>query len=113
MRYYHVVSSCYRQGEDLLSWNELKALGRKPPWKWPVDYDCKHVVSLFRGYYEALSYRQEHSGTILVVWLPDKFEREHLRPNHEKLPSVRDRIPAKYIQGPSDDAGFPIATEHP
>jgi hypothetical protein len=111
MRYYHVVGEGYCPGEDLLSYDELCRQGRPPKWKWDRVHAETNVVALSLDFAHARTFRSNHGGTILVVDLPSDFEREHVRLNSEKFQSVRDRIPAKFITGVSDDGGFPMPAE--
>jgi hypothetical protein len=108
MRYYHVVAEGYCPGEDLLSYDELCRLGRCPFWKWDQVYAETDVVALSLEFSHARAFRDNHGGTILVIDLPRSFEEQCVKRNREKFPCVRDRIPARYISGEADSAGYPV-----
>lgn len=107
--YYHVLPESYRPGEDILTFDDLERMGRPPVFKWrTLNSDSEtNMVVLFRHHSDAFAYREDHGGTVYVIDLPEEFVGEYVGRNAEKSPAVVDRIPAKYITGPSDRNGVP------
>lgn len=56
MRYYHVLPASYHPGEDILTFDELDRMGRRPEWKWgPLESET-NMVALFRHHADAFAY---------------------------------------------------------
>jgi hypothetical protein len=107
-RYYHVVPGDYSEGECLYSYDALVSQDRDPGWKWEGQVRAEpNRVALFRHPAWAQSYRDRFGGTICAVYLPQDFERDHVRPNSEGEPSVADCIPGKYVSRWNEAERYP------
>ena len=101
MRYYHVASETYTEGEDLLCWNNLMDAGivTEEDWKWdeaPVGFDG-HVVCLYATLAEAENHRAEYGGTIFAVDIEDDDDRVRMTRVGEGFPAAVYSIPADCI----------------
>lgn len=98
--YYHVTTSDYQSGDDLLSFEELEARGVDVAWKYegePVDTD---VVCLFETEAEAREYIDVFLpvGRLLRVTIPADADDVRLTRVEEGYPAVFRLIPARYIE---------------
>jgi len=102
IRYYHVAGPDYRDGDDLLCWDELDAMGQAPSWKWDGEPELDtDVVCLFETIEEAREFQAEFqpAGRILAVDLPEDYEAWGIMMTRvsEGYPAVFCRIPAEFV----------------
>lgn len=98
--YFHVAPAHYRDGDDLLSFDELEARGETPEWKYegdPVDTD---VVCLFETEAEAREFIDTFlsGGRLLRVTIPADADDVRITRVQEDYPAVLRRIPACYVE---------------
>lgn len=97
--YWHVASSDYRAGDDLLSYDaQYERWGVEPTWKWegePIDTD---VICLFETRDEAEDMLAEYGGQLLKVELieDDLLDLRMTRVG-EGYPAIQRLIPARCI----------------
>lgn len=105
--YYHVAGGSWEPGDDLMTWESLKASGIEGVWKWEdaeegFDGD---VVCLFDAIEDAREFRRDFGGAAIVAVTLDvedgrallsSYERAIER-NAEGYLCIRADIPAQYL----------------
>lgn len=100
--YYHVAPNSYKPGDDILSYQALREMGKKPKWKWETDPNTfvdSYGISLHDNLPEAEEHAKEYGGKLLKVEVPedDGYGDHRGRVNKEGYPTIEDRVPGEWV----------------